>query len=275
MACSSTGIGCNTTTAKSCPDEYGCVSGVCADFIIRRHDTKPSFKVKIEDCDGPLDLTDLVLEATMWAKGKLKVALEQDDSVIAFADNIGFNQIMQGDVIIMDQARLPEKMLVVGFDEVNRLVRVQRGYHGTPVQKWKRGAGLKIIKFSNATATTEMLYQDIISIDGTTTKDVLVDSFLIYEWQSEDTCLPGCYYLEFKLLKMVVSLALSYDSSVPSNQIPSNLLPDGVIPSFTDPSFTPSNFGCSMNPLVEWIRRFPIDKEGFIIKITNTFTADD
>ena len=143
------------------------------------------------------------------------------------------------------------------------------------MQNWRRGTGLKIIKFSNATATTEMLYQDIINIDGTTTKDVLVDSFLIYDWQSEDTCLPGCYYLEFKLLKMVVSFALAYDSSVPSNQIPSNLLPDGVIPSFTDPSFIPSSFGCSMNTLVEWIRRFPIDKEGFIIKITNTFTADD
>jgi hypothetical protein len=274
MACSSTGIGCSSPPS-GCPDEYGCIGGLCPDFTIRRHDTKPAFKVKIEDCDGPLDLTDLVLEATMWAKGKIKVNLDQDDTVIGFADNIGFGQIMVGDVIIMNQARLPEKMLVLGFDEVNKLINVQRGYHGTPIQTWKRGTIVRIIKFSNAVATSEMVYQDIINIDGTTSKDVLVNSYFVYEWSSGDTCLPGCYYLEFKLLKMVVSLALSYDSSVPSNQIPSNLLPDGVIPSFTDPSFTPSNFGCSMNPLVEWIRRFPIDKEGFIIKITNTFTADD
>jgi len=25
---------------------------------------------------------------------------------------------------------------------------------------------------------------------------------LVYEWQPEDTCLPGCYWIEFKLLKM-------------------------------------------------------------------------
>ena len=273
MACSSSGMG-YTSKSTGCPDEYGCVSGVCPDFVIRRHDTKPVFKVSISDCDGPLDLTDLVLEATMWAKGKLKTNLDQDDTVLAFADNIGFNQVMQGDVLIMDQARLPEKMLVTGFDEVNRLIHVERGYHATPVQTWKRGTGVKIVKFTNATATTEMVYQDVINIDGTTTKDVLSESFMIYEWQSGDTCLPGCYYLEFKLLKMA-AVMLHYDSSVPSNQIPSNIVPDGVIPSFTDPSFTPSNFGCSMDAAIEWIRRFPVDKEGFIIKINNTFTVDD
>ena len=70
-------------------------------------------------------------------------------------------------------------------------------------------------------------------------------------------------------------MMLNYDSSVPSNQIPSNIVPDGTVPSFTDPNFTPSNFGCSMDAAIEWIRRFPVDKEGFVIKITNTFTVDD
>ena len=84
MVCSSTGIGC-TTPPSGCPDEYGCLSGKCPDFTIRRHDTKPAFKVKVEDCDGPLDLTGLVLEATMWAKGKLKVAMDQDDTEIGRA----------------------------------------------------------------------------------------------------------------------------------------------------------------------------------------------
>lgn len=273
MACTSTGIGCKSPPS-GCPDQYGCLSGVCPDFTIRRHDTKPSFKVKVEDCDGPLDLTDLVLEATMWAKGKLKVALDQDDTVLAFADNIGFNQVMQGDVLIMDQARLPEKMLVVGFDEINRLVHVQRGYHGTFVQNWKKGTPVKIIKFSNATATTEMVYQDVINIDGSTTENVLTDSFLVYEWQNNDTCLPGCYYLEFKLMKMLV-VGVSMQATVPSNQIPSNLLPEGVIPSFTDASFTPSTFGCSMGAGIDWVRRFPVDKEGFYIKIVDTITVND
>jgi hypothetical protein len=273
MACTSSGIGC-TTPPNGCPSEDGCISGVCPDFTIRRHDTKPYFKVKVEDCDGPLNLTDLVVEASMWAKGKLKTAINQQHTVIGLADNIGFVQIMVGDVILMDQARLPEKMLVIGFDEVNKLVHVQRGYHGTPIQNWKRGASFRIMKFTNATASSEMIYQDILEIDGTTTKDVLTDSFFVYQWRPEDTCLAGCYYMEFKLMKMA-ELLVNIQQTVPSNQIPSYLVPETVIPSFTDSSFTPSTFACGMNPIIEWIRRFPVDAEGFYIKITESPTISD
>jgi hypothetical protein len=271
MACSSNKSGCGSNS--NCPTTDGCVPGICPDFVIRRHDTKPAFKVKIDDCDGPLDLTDLVLEASMWAKGKLKTALNTEHTVLSLADNIGFNQIMVGDVLIMDQARLPEKMLVLGFDEPNYLVHVQRGYHGTPIQTWKRGTSLKIMKFTNVPASTEMLYQNILEIDGTTTSDVLTDSFFIYDWQSQDTCLPGCYYLEFKLMKMVASV--SSQMTVPENEIPSNIVPSGVVPSFTNPSLIPSNFGCDINPQIEWIRRFPVDSEGFYIKISDSATFND
>lgn len=186
MACSST-YGCTSSTSTGCPDEYGCIEGVCPDFIIRRHDTKPAFKVKIEDCDGPVDLTDLILEATMWAKGKLKTAITEDDDYFAFADGIGFNQVMVGDIILMDRARLPEKMLVLAFDETNKLILVQRGYHGTPVQNWKKGTPIKIIKFMGATAQTEMIYGDVLELDGTVSTDVLTDSFFVYEWGPSDT----------------------------------------------------------------------------------------
>jgi len=54
----------------------------------------------------------------------------------------------------------------------------------------------------NAPAETEMVFADEENVDGTTTENVLQESFLVYEWQPEDTCLPGCYWLEFKLLKM-------------------------------------------------------------------------
>lgn len=274
MACTSSGIGC-TTPPQGCASENGCISGVCPDFTIRRHDTKPPFKVKIEDCDGPLDLTGLVVEASMWAKGKLKTALEPQHTVLALADNIGFPQIMVGDIILMDQVRLPEKMLVEGFDEINRLVHVQRGYHGTPIQKWKRGSSLKILKFTNAPASSEMIYQDILELDGTTTKDVLTDSFFVYNWLPEDTCLPGCYYMEFKLMKLALFSTVKAQETVPSNQIPSYIVPEGVVPSFTSSSFTPSTFACGMNPSIEWIRRFPVDTEGFYIKITDSPTIDD
>jgi len=245
--------------SNQCPDQYGCIKGMCPDFTIRRHDTKPDFRVKIEDCDGPMDLTDLVLEASMWAKGKLKTSINESDTYFALADNIGFNQIMIGDIIIMNQARLPEKMLVTAFDEVNKLVQVQRAYHGTLAQKWSKGSSFKIIKFMNATAKTEMLYEDVLELDGTTTQNVLMESYFVYEWNPEDTCLPGCYYLEFKLIKMK---SISFLST------------DPIVPSFIDVSYTPSNFGCGMSDTIEWIRRFPLDQEGFLIKITDTFTSE-
>ncbi|WP_248532327.1 hypothetical protein, partial [Erwinia amylovora] len=47
-----------------------------------------------------------------------------------------------------------------------------------------------------------MVYQDVIQVDGTT-KNELTDSFIVYEWGPNDTCLAGCYFIEFKLLKMV------------------------------------------------------------------------
>ena len=111
----------------------------------------------------------------------------------------------------------------------------------------------------NATAKTEMLYEDVLELDGTTTQNVLMESYFVYEWNPEDTCLPGCYYLEFKLIKMK---SISFLST------------DPIVPSFIDVSYTPSNFGCGMSDTIEWIRRFPLDQEGFLIKITDTFTSE-
>lgn len=255
MSCSS-GIG-SSNSNQGCVDQYGC-NGACPDFTIRRNDNKPSFRVKIEDCDGPMDLTDLVVESAMWAKGKLKTAITADDTYFAFADNIGFNQIMIGDIIIMERARMPEKMLVTAFDEDNRLVQVQRAYHGTTAQKWKKGTPLRIMKFFGATASSEMLYQDILEIDGTTTVNVLTESFFVYEWGANDTCLPGCYFFEFKLLKMteVTEMGFVQSMSTPS-----------VIPSFTPSNLSVTDFNCGLPAGIEWIRKFPSDVEGFLVKI--------
>lgn len=261
MTCTSS-FGCNSQP-QGCPDEYGCIPGVCPDFIIRRHDTKPPFKVKIEDCDGPMDLTGLVVEASMWAKGKLKSAITTDSTYFALADNIGFNQIMVGDIIIMDRVRLPEHMLVTAFDEENKLVQVQRAYHGTTAQNWKKGSSLRIMKFSGATAVSEMLYEDVLELNGTTTEDVLMDSFFVYEWGETDTCLPGCYYLEFKLLKMIEEEDEVGFLSTPS-----------VTPSFTPSTLSVADFSCGLGAGVEWVRRFPVEGEGFLIQITDSPTAE-
>lgn len=261
MSCSS----CNNSYqyySRDCKSLDGCPSDICPDFIIRRYDTMPSFKVKVEDCDGPLDLTDLVLEATMWAKAKLKKSILADDEYFGLADNIGFNQVMVGDIIIIDQARLPERMLVTAFDEKNKLIKVQRGYHGTTASDWDKGSLIRIFKFINSPARIEMVYQDLLKIDGTYDYDVLTDSFLIYDWSAQDTCLAGCFYLEFKLLKMTETQNLT-------------MLSDDVIPSFTSPDLIPEDFGCGLSEGVEWVRKFPVEGEGFLVKITNSTSIEE
>lgn len=336
---------------SGCVDEFGCPNDICPDFIIRRHDTKPALKISVEDCDGPMDLRGLVIEVSMWALARLKVDIEESDEFFWLADNIGFQQIMVGDIIVMDRVRLPEHMLVVAFDETNKLVKVQRGYHGTNVSKWKKGTNLRIFRVLSAPGEAELVYEDILQVDGTTKKDVLTTAYLVYEWQPEDTCLPGCYWLEFKVLKMIdtvwylpggywtgevhthtdgffytgssnteSSVRLSYNQVDDRYYLPDNPWPgdvilhsdgnyytglvhnDGsvllgktgvsagvdtaydeeglalvglsVIPSFTDESLTPYYFGCILGEGVEWVRRFPISGEGFLIKVANSFTSE-
>jgi hypothetical protein len=336
----------------SCPDKFGCPPNVCPDFIIRRHDTRPAFKVSVEDCDGPMDFRGLIVEANMWALAKLKANLDDTTDYFRLADDIGFEQIMVGDIIFMDRVRLPERMLVTGFDEHNKLVKVQRGYHGTTPGFWEKGTVMRIFRILGAPAEAEMVYEDIKNVDGTTDKDQLTASYLVYEWQPEDTCLPGCYWLEFKVLKMIdmvwylpgghwtgdvhteadgffytgtattdAMVRLSFDqitdfyllpetpwageihlhsdnnyytglvhndgsvilnkTGVPSaDSIAYNS--DGamgfhdisLIPSFTDESLTPYYFGCILGEGVEWVRRFPVDGEGFLIKIEFSPTTE-
>jgi len=46
-----------------------------------------------------------------------------------------------------------------------------------------------------------------------------------------------------------------------------------IVPSFTSP--TPSEVGCDIGSGVEWVRRFPSDGEGFLIKIVDSPTAEN
>lgn len=256
-----TGVSNDWPISESCSSAWGCKANVCPDFIIKRHDTKPPFKVSVEDCDGPFDLSDttLITEVSMWATGKLRKAIDKDATYFQLADNIGFDQIMVGDIVVMDQVRAPEHMLVTNFDEVNYYVQVQRGYNGTLSRGWPKGNGMRIFRMMNVPAEYETIYDDILQADGTTLQDQLMQSFLVYEWTDNDTCLPGCYLLEFKLLKMQSDeeVSLSIQANVP-------------------PSWTPStvDYKCAKGEGVEWIRRFPADKEGFLIQVINSPTAE-
>ena len=223
------GVGCG-----SAPSD--CNSGDCPgvpDLCIKRHDTRPSFKISISDCDGVVDLSDenLALEASMWFKAKLKPALDASDTEIQFADNVGFDQVMVGDVIVTGKSRSPEKMLVSSVDESSKSVTVTRGHEDTMPQSWPRGNVLNIFRFVDQSANIESYYEDVTGVDGTATNE-LTDTMLVYNWQTPQTSMPGCYWIEFKLIM--------------------------VSPETGD---------------VEWTKRMPLAAEGFIVNIIDTPTS--
>ena len=267
----------NYQTVSNCPSQDGCPSGICPDFTIKRHDTKPAFKVLVEDCDGPLDLTDqnLVLEANIWCKAKLKKDIGPSDNYFALSDNVGFDQIMTGDIIIFDRIRLPEFMLVLGFDETNKLIEVQRSYRGTISSSWKKGSCMRIFRTMNASASIETVLKDVDSNqtsscggvklsqdagplghryhnrrrhdDDVVTKDMIEATYLVYNWSPSDTCTPGCYWMEFKLLRMLPLIApaetITVDVNVQSviDVLANDSNPDGV--SLSIYSVTPPTHG--------------------------------
>lgn len=256
----------NSCSNNNCTDKFSCPDGKQADFVIKRHDTKPPFEIIVKDCDGPIDLTDTVLEVSMWFTAKLKKAITSSDAHFALADNKGFEQAIVGDIIVVDRVRAPEQMLITGFDEDNKFIQVQRGYNGTAIGSYKRGQSIRIFRVLNGVGETQMTLQDIPQVDGTTDEDVLTESRLIYEWQAEDTCVPGCFWFEFKLLKMIKSSPATMTSLFLTGGSPS------VTPSFT--SQTPEELGCSLGQGVEWSRKFPVEGEGFLVKIIDSPTSE-
>jgi len=213
-------------------------------------------------------LTDTVVEVSMWAKGRFKRSVGQNDTYFQLADNIGFSQALVGDIIVVaGNPRTPEQMLVTGFDETNYYIRVTRGYNGSPQMAYKRGTAIKIFRFMNSIGSTEMTLTDVLQVDGTTEEDVLTKSEIIYEWAAQDTCLPGCYYLEFKLLKML-------ESSGTAGLLPSMFLTNLTPSVLHFASVTSSDLGCELGLGVEWIRRFPANKDGYLIEIVDTHTSE-
>lgn len=225
------------------------------DYITKQHSTYPSLRIEVTDCNGePYDLKDLVVEASMWTNAKLKTALNISDDLIKFADNIGYNNVGPNSILHVSNGRDFERMSIVGFDDVNKVIQVQRGACDTVIRPWTKGTPVKILRFFNSAASSEMIYYNKENLDGTISYDVLQKSFLIYDWKPEDVCFAGRYYFEFKVLKM------------------------GLLATATDPiniiSANDINYHCDLGYGVEWARRFPNDKDGFIIEIKSSPTAE-
>jgi hypothetical protein len=233
--------------------QYDChgIPLLCADFTIKRHDTRPVFKVDITDCDLPIDLTNLVVEASMWTNAKLKTSLTTLSSTISFADNIGFEQINLDTIIQVGEGRAFERMLIQNIDEEAKTVSVLRGQLDTNVYSWKKGVTVKLLRFLNNPAIGELEYKDVEQLDGTITENQLVRSTLVYEWLPGDTCMAGKYFLEFKVLSMTDNNS----TPVPSQN-------------------TTVNYHCDLGANVEWARRFPNNREGFVIEVFDSPTAE-
>lgn len=201
------GIGCSSTTG--CTDSTtGCPDGVAPDFCIKRNDTSPPFKINLEDCDGVVDLTEnYALQVNMWISAKLKKAIDDSETVISFADNIGFDQIKQNDILVMSRARNPEKMLITGFNEANKTATVTRAYDSTIAQSWVKGSSFRVFRLVDEEADIESVFEDVQKEDGTLLENQLTSTFLTYKWNEDSTSLPGCYWLEFKLTQLDENLS--------------------------------------------------------------------
>lgn len=238
-------MSCVQTSAPGCATANNCDNKcLCPDFQIKRGDTKPPFKVSITDDGEPMDFTGLVIEANMWVNAKLKTNITELDTTIALADNVGFNEILPNDIIVMNRARSPEHMRIIGFDETQKLIFVERGFNNTMPSAWKKGSVMQIFRIMNGSAQAEMIYEDIQQVDGTTLCNQLVSSFLVYEWTINDTCVAGCFFFEFKVLKMSSIVEV--------------------------PSVTPL---CFAGVGVEWTRRFPVC-DSFTIKVCDSPTGE-
>lgn len=208
------GVGCGQSVS-------GCANSDCEsapDFCIKRGDTRPVFKVSVEDCDGVVDLTDenLVLEASMWFKARLKSSMTSSSSEVSFADNLGFNQVSVGDVITTDRTRNPEKMLVLSIDEGSKTIVVQRGYESTSPDDWSKGTGLRIFRFADQPAEIQSVFEERENLDGTIVEE-LSDTFMAFSWDVAHTSMPGCYWLEFKLT-MMDGASISWVKRTPSSK---------------------------------------------------------
>lgn len=194
------------------------------DYIIKKNDTKPFIKYKIQDCDDT-DLTEdnLVVTASMWASSTLKNKIKINDTTLELKNNYNLEAVSSGDYLLVKKFNFSENMLVASLD--NTLIAVERAQLGSDAIDFDRGNQIKIIKFYEVEAEKELEYNTQLNINGEQTSELSSQS-LVYTWSEGDTSSPGIFFLEFKVSKVVGSETL-------------------------------------------WTKKYPSNKEGISIKITN------
>lgn len=170
------------------------------DFVIKRNSTQPSIRLKIYDCDmSPVDLTNKEITVNMWSNAKLKKDIQDTDTEIFFADNVGLTTVIPDDILLLKNTSDHE--LIQVSEIIDNTIMVERGYFDTTPLNWKKGTNIKIIKIMNSSATYDLVREDVIKLNGTVEQNVLVESYLVYNWFVDDTRVPGEYYFEFKVVE--------------------------------------------------------------------------
>lgn len=170
------------------------------DFVIKRNSTQPSIRLKIYDCDmSPIDLSNKEITANMWSNAKLKKDISNSESEILLADNIGLNTVVPEDILLLKS--VSDHELVQVTEIVDNTIIVERGYFDTTAVNWRKGTNIKVIKIMNSGATYDLVREDVIKLNGTVEQNVLVESYLVYNWFLDDTRVPGQYYFEFKVVE--------------------------------------------------------------------------
>jgi hypothetical protein len=144
----------------------------------------------------------ILLEASMWFDAKLKADINESATQIKFADNVGFDSVLVGDVIATSSVRSSELMLVTGVDDASMTIQVSRGHEGTASIPWKKGVTLFVFRFRDEPAQIESVYEQSESIIDGSISEVLSDTVLQFQWSGSHTAAPGCYWIEFKILKI-------------------------------------------------------------------------
>lgn len=169
------------------------------DLIIKRGDTKPPVVYVMPDCDD-IDLSDEAIQITvsMWSKANLSSKISSLDTNIKFKNNYNITSVSLDNYILLKKYNSFEYIKVI---EVNHdSIIVTRAELSSDSRDWEKGSDLKIIKLLDVEGDKEILYNDIIDLNGQTQKMVSARR-LIYNWVEGDTVKPGDYFMEFKVSK--------------------------------------------------------------------------
>ena len=177
ISTSGTNVGPYSYT-QSCVNVY--------DHIIKRGDTVPAFIVPLSASDKE-DLEELALplgvRVYLWFQSRLSAAISSIDSSISLLDNVGFDCVVVGDLVLFldGSGGVNELARVTAIDVDNHTLTLSRGIDGG-VRDHEAQIPLNIFR----------IYRGVGEIN-------LREGTLTYYWTTSGTQTAGEYYFEFEV----------------------------------------------------------------------------